>query len=57
MDANPLEIEQELCKNIKMDNWARRHLQMVLFGRYYCKAKKPECLSCKLKDICNYQGN
>ena len=32
--------------------WAKRHLQLVLFGRYHCKAIKPECESCKLKDIC-----
>ena len=25
---------------------------MVLFGRYYCKAIKPECKDCRLKDIC-----
>ena len=27
---------------------------MVLFGRYYCKAVKPECYNCKLKDMCNF---
>jgi endonuclease-3 len=45
-------IEKKLMKNIKKENWGKRHLQFVLFGRYFCKAKKPECSSCKLKDIC-----
>ena len=49
---NVLDIEKKLMKNIKKENWSRRHLQLVLFGRYFCKAKKPECLNCKLKDIC-----
>ena len=28
---------------------------MVLFGRYNCKAKNPDCGNCKLKDICKYK--
>ena len=39
-------------KNIKKENWNKRHLQLVLFGRYHCKAMKPECEICKLKNIC-----
>ena len=49
---NVLEIEKKLMKNIKKENWGKRHLQLVLFGRYYCKAKNPECARCKLKEIC-----
>ena len=52
---NVLTIEKKLMKNIIPNNWGRRHLQLVLFGRYFCKAKKPECLNCKLKEICNYK--
>ena len=51
---NVLEIEKKLMKNIKKENWSKRHLQLVLFGRYFCKAKKPECVTCKLKEICDY---
>lgn len=45
-------IEQKLMKKFKKEEWAKRHLQLVLFGRYYCKAIKPSCRECKLKDIC-----
>lgn len=51
---NVLEIENKLTKVFPKKDWGKRHLQMVLFGRYYCKAKKPECDNCKLKEICNY---
>lgn len=51
---NVLDIEKKLMKNIKRENWGKRHLQLVLFGRYFCKAKKPECVNCKLKEICSY---
>lgn len=49
---NVLSVEKKLQKKIKKENWAKRHLQLVLFGRYYCKAIKPECKNCKLRDIC-----
>ena len=47
-----LTIEKKLEKYFSKDVWAKRHLQLVLFGRYFCKAIKPECRDCKLKDIC-----
>jgi len=47
-----LKIENKLMKKFPKEVWGKRHLQMVLFGRYYCKAMKPLCLECKLKDIC-----
>jgi len=45
-------IEQKLTKKIPKDNMIRIHHQLLLFGRYYCKAIKPECQTCKLYDIC-----
>lgn len=47
-------IEKKLEKKIPRDKWGKTHHQLVLFGRYHCKAMKPECDSCKLKDICKY---
>ena len=45
-------IEKKLMKKIDKKNWSRRHHQLVLFGRYNCKAISPNCSNCKLKDIC-----
>ena len=47
-----LKIEKKLMKKIDKSNWSRRHHQLVLFGRYHCKAMSPNCDTCKLKDIC-----
>jgi len=47
-----LKIEKKLMKKIDKSNWSRRHHQLVLFGRYHCKAISPQCETCKLKDIC-----
>ncbi len=55
---NVLKVEEKLKKFFPKDEWARRHLQLVLFGRYYCKAVKPDCISCPLKKICRaYEDN
>ena len=53
--SNVLIIEKALMANMKRENWSKRHLQLVLFGRYFCKAKNPLCDNCKLKNICNYK--
>ena len=47
-----LVIEKKLNKKFPKDKLNRLHHQLVLFGRYYCKAQKPDCDNCKLKDIC-----
>ena len=49
-----LTIEKKLNKKFPKDKLCRLHHQMVLFGRYYCKAINPECDNCKLQDICKY---
>lgn len=49
---NVLIIEKKLNKKIPKDKLNRLHHQLVLFGRYYCKAQNPSCDNCKLKDIC-----
>lgn len=45
-------IEKKLCDFFDREDWREVHIQMVLFGRYYCKAKKPECTNCLFKNIC-----
>lgn len=47
-----LVIEKKLMRKFRKDIWSKLHLQLVLFGRYYCKAIKPECRDCQLCSIC-----
>ena len=49
---NVIKVENKLMKKFPKDKWAKLHLQLVLFGRYHCKAIKPNCSNCKLIDIC-----
>ncbi len=45
-------IEEKLSKKFPKENLCRLHHQLVLFGRYYCKAQNPKCETCKISDIC-----
>jgi len=46
-----IKCEEELTKKFKTD-LHRLHQAMVLFGRYRCKAIKPECNDCFMKPYC-----
>ena len=47
-----LTIERKLNKKFPKKVLSRLHHQLVLFGRYHCKAKNPLCDTCELKYIC-----
>ena len=49
---DPVAIENKLKKIFLKENWNKLHKQLVLFGRYHCKAIKPNCSNCKLNCIC-----
>ena len=45
-------VEDKLYQFFKGVSTSRLHHQLVLFGRYYCKAIKPECETCEFKNYC-----
>lgn len=50
----PLETSKEIEKVVPK-KWKRiAHHSLILFGRYYCTAKKPQCGNCILKKWCKY---
>lgn len=51
-DDDVLTIEKKLNEKFDKNSLVRLHHQLVLFGRYYCKAKNPKCSECKLKGFC-----
>lgn len=53
--ATPLAVEEKLLKVVP-EKWARHaHHWLILHGRYVCKAKKPECPTCLLRDLCAFK--
>ena len=51
---NPLKCELKLIDIFDKNLWGKLHLQFVHFGRYICKAQKPDCGNCDFRNICNY---
>ena len=47
-------IEEKLMSYFPEDMWGKLHHQFIFFGRYKCKAVKPDCTDCPLSKICNY---
>lgn len=45
--------EMALTEKFK-NNLDKLHFKMVLFGRYICKAKNPDCSRCKFTQDCKY---
>lgn len=54
---NVKEIELKLMKIIPKDKWNRVGDQILLFGRYYCVAIKPDCKNCLLLSECKNPVN
>lgn len=51
---NPYEVEKVLMAKFDKKDWGKLHLQLVLFGRYKCKAQRPECKTCPFINTCKY---
>ena len=51
---DPFKVEMKLNELFPEESWHKLHHQLIFFGRYHCTAKKPNCHTCKMKDICQY---
>ena len=53
-ERDPVKIEFELMTVIPRKDWIDFSHQMIWHGRALCKARKPNCPACPLRDLCNY---
>jgi len=51
----PLEVEEDLLRVIPPEYALHAHHWLILHGRYTCKARKPECPRCLIRDICLFE--
>ena len=51
---NPLEVETRLTRLTPPEFRKDAHHWLILHGRYVCKARKPECPTCVIADLCEY---
>ena len=48
-------VERAIEDNIPVDFQHHAHHWMILHGRYHCKARKPLCRTCIIRDLCPYE--
>ena len=53
---NPLQVELKLLKRVPEEYRLHAHHWLILHGRYTCKARKPECPTCVVNDLCMFRG-
>ena len=46
--------ERQLMQNIPREDWIRAHHWLIYHGRRVCKAQRPLCGACALRDVCFY---
>jgi endonuclease-3 len=48
-------VEKKLLKVVPEEFRQHAHHWLILHGRYVCKARKPECWRCVIRDVCGFK--
>jgi endonuclease III len=48
-------VEDELLKRVPAEFLQDAHHWLILHGRYVCKARQPDCPTCPIADLCEYE--
>ena len=48
-------VEDKLLKAVPAEFRQDAHHWLILHGRYVCKARKPDCPHCVIRDLCRYK--
>lgn len=54
--ADPQVVERDLMALFPRDSWGNVNHMLVHFGREVCAARKPNCATCPLSDLCAHIG-
>ena len=49
-------VEDRLLKVVPEEYRLHAHHWLILHGRYVCKARRPECPACVIRDLCEFRG-
>ena len=52
---NVVEVERKLLRNVPAPYLQDAHHWLILHGRYVCKARKPDCPTCAIRDLCAWK--
>ena len=48
-------VERAIEDNVPVDFQRHAHHWLILHGRYHCKARKPLCGTCLIRDLCQFE--
>jgi len=48
-------VERAIEDNVPVDYQLHAHHWLILHGRYTCRARKPACGACLIRDLCQYE--
>lgn len=51
----PDDVEEKLVKAVPEEFALNAHHWLILLGRYTCKARKPDCPACPVRDLCGWK--
>ncbi len=52
----PLAVEKKLERAVPDERKLHAHHWLILHGRYVCKARKPDCPACIVRDLCAFKA-
>ncbi len=52
---DPLAVERAIEDNVPVGYQQHAHHWLILHGRYVCKARKPACGACLIRDLCPWE--
>jgi endonuclease-3 len=52
----PLAVEKALLKRVPGEFLQHAHHWLILHGRYVCRARRPDCPGCVVRDLCGFRG-
>lgn len=50
------QCEKDLQQILDRSEWSQAHHLLIFQGRYVCKARRPECENCNVRDHCRFYG-
>jgi len=52
LEDNPIKIERDLMAIVPKKDWGKITYVLINHGRQICKARKPGCRECPVRDVC-----
>jgi endonuclease-3 len=56
LGKTPFQVEKKLLKAVPKAYLRDAHHWLILHGRYTCKARKPNCPECIVRDLCSFKS-